>query len=143
MSQNGWDNSQLQNNNEGPGGFTIFLGGKQGKDLNATTITSGKHLNSFDKIFPGGKKACNSRAQIFNWSKYPFAKGSYACYKTGQWSAFDTEEMRRPVGNIFFAGEHCSEEFQGFMNGGAETGRLAAEGISNAVNKKAALVLNI
>jgi monoamine oxidase len=33
------------------------------------------------------------------------------------------------VGNLLFAGEHCSREFQGFMNGGAQTGRLVAEAI--------------
>jgi monoamine oxidase len=34
-----------------------------------------------------------------------------------------------PVGNLYFAGEHCSRDFQGFMNGGAMTGRLAAAAI--------------
>jgi monoamine oxidase len=30
-------------------------------------------------------------------------------------------------GNLLFAGEHTSDEYYGFMNGGAQTGRLAAE----------------
>ena len=34
-----------------------------------------------------------------------------------------------PVGNLHFAGEHTSPDFLGFMNGGAETGRRAAEAI--------------
>jgi monoamine oxidase len=29
-------------------------------------------------------------------------------------------------GNCHFAGEHCSIDFQGFMEGGAKTGRRAA-----------------
>jgi monoamine oxidase len=33
------------------------------------------------------------------------------------------------VGNILFAGEHCSNDHFGYMNGAAETGRLAAESI--------------
>ena len=33
------------------------------------------------------------------------------------------------MGNLFFAGEHCSRDFQGFMNGGAQTGPMAAEAI--------------
>ena len=32
----------------------------------------------------------------------------------------------RGNGNLFFAGEHTSEKFQGFMNGAAETGNRAA-----------------
>jgi monoamine oxidase len=36
---------------------------------------------------------------------------------------------------VFFAGEHCSVDYQGFMNGGAETGRLAAEKIIGIYKK--------
>jgi monoamine oxidase len=31
-----------------------------------------------------------------------------------------------PVGNLYFAGEHCSADFQGYMEGAAETGVNAA-----------------
>jgi monoamine oxidase len=30
------------------------------------------------------------------------------------------------VGNLFFAGEHCSLDYQGYMEGGCETGEAAA-----------------
>jgi monoamine oxidase len=43
---------------------------------------------------------------------------------------------KEPVGNMFFAGEHCSADFQGYMNGGAETGRLAAEAIMEILKEK-------
>jgi monoamine oxidase len=35
-----------------------------------------------------------------------------------------------PVGGIYFAGEHTSLDFQGYMNGAAKTGREAAEMIA-------------
>ena len=35
--------------------------------------------------------------------------------------------MEVGVGNLLFAGEHTSDEYYGFMNGAAQTGRLAAE----------------
>jgi monoamine oxidase len=57
-------------------------------------------------------------------------KGSYACYKVGQWTTIAGAEIE-PVGNLLFAGEHCSFDYQGYMNGGAETGRRAAESIIN------------
>jgi monoamine oxidase len=134
--QNGWDNSQLQNDNKGVAGFTVFLGGKQGAALNPKTVVLNNYVNKLEIIFPGTKANYNGKMNVFNWSTNPFARGSYACYKTGQWTAFDTEEMMKPVGNIFFAGEHCSEKHQGFMNGGAETGRRAAEAIVMAVEKR-------
>jgi len=131
--QNGWDNSQLQNDNTGAAGYTIFLGGKQGRELKLPAVNLNKYLATLEKVFPEFKANYNGKNHVFNWSTNPFARGSYACYKTGQWSSFDTEEMMKPVGNIYFAGEHCSEKHQGFMNGGAETGRRAAENIMAAV----------
>ena len=43
------------------------------------------------------------------------------------------------IGNLFFAGEHCSREFQGYMNGGAVTGREAAEAVLARFNMKKAV----
>jgi len=134
--QNGWDNSQMQNDNKGSGGFTVFLGGKQGRELKEDDIVATKYLDKLELAFHGVKGVHNKKRRVFNWSKYPFTLGSYACYKTGQWSVFDPAEMMKPVGNLFFAGEHCSDKFQGFMNGGAETGRMAAEGIIKAIEEK-------
>ena len=53
-------------------------------------------------------------------------KAGYACFLPGQWTTIAGTEIL-PVGNILFAGEHCSYDFQGYMNGGAQTGRIAAE----------------
>ena len=33
------------------------------------------------------------------------------------------------VNNLTFAGEHLSDEFYGFMNGAAQTGRLTAQAV--------------
>jgi len=34
-----------------------------------------------------------------------------------------------PVGSLFFAGEHCALETQGFMEGGVESGQIAADAV--------------
>ena len=52
----------------------------------------------------------------------------------GQWNN-EMLHTAEPIGNVHFAGEHCSVDFQGFMNGGAETGRLAAAEIAKKLNK--------
>jgi monoamine oxidase len=36
------------------------------------------------------------------------------------------ERQQVHVGNLIFAGAHLSDAYYGFMNGGAQTGRLAA-----------------
>ena len=88
-----------------------------------------------DKIFKGAKTNFTGKYDFARWFTNPYVKGSYAGYKTGQWTTIAGKEIG-PVGNIFFAGEHCSSNFQGFMNGAAETGRMAAESIINKLNKK-------
>lgn len=47
------------------------------------------------------------------------------------------------MGNLYFAGEHCSTDFQGFMNGGAETGRRAAQVLLVALGKTRAALAHI
>jgi len=48
--------------------------------------------------------------------------------KPGQYTTFSGYE-KVPMGRIHFGGEHCSINFQGFMEGGAEEGQRAANEI--------------
>ena len=124
LVHNGWDSSQMQTNNEGAGGYSVFFGGKMGKELNDNQI--GYYLNKLNIIYPTIKDQFNGKKGIFNWGNSPLAKGSYACMTVGKQTAFGGVEGE-PINSILFAGEHCSKESQGYMNGGAETGRKAAE----------------
>ena len=123
LVHNGWDSSQMQHDNLGAGGYSLFLGGKTGKNLSESQIEA--YLDKLNIIYPTIKNQFNGKKGIFNWGNSPYAKGSYACMTVGQMTAFGGEEAK-PVGNILFAGEHCSKTSQGYMNGGAETGRMAA-----------------
>ncbi len=57
---------------------------------------------------------------------------SYSYWKVGQYTSFTGYEGV-PQGNIHFAGEHCSQDFQGFMEGGASEGIRAAKEILAAL----------
>jgi monoamine oxidase len=121
-----WDNSRGQ---PGPvGGMTLFSGGTPGLAVGQGTVEeqTARLVPGVDRVFPGVAGARGEKAARWHWPTYPFTKGSYACYRPGQWTGIRGAEGMR-VGNLLFAGEHCSLEFQGYMNGGAETGRLAAE----------------
>jgi monoamine oxidase len=126
--QNGWDNSQLQHDNTGAGGYTVFLGGHEGAALSRESVNLEQYKEAFYtgfNLIPRDIKFGADPA-VFNWSTQQYTRGSYACYKTGQWNFFRQQDLMKPAGNIYFAGEHCSVEFQGFMNGAAETGNRAA-----------------
>lgn len=132
-----WDNSAFQ---PGPaGGLTLFSGGTSGVVVGNGTPES--HVNNFmsgvEKAFPGASAARNGQTARFHWPTYEWAKMSYACYLPGQYTTIAGAEFE-PVGNLFFAGEHTSLDYQGYMNGGAETGRRAAEGILEKLGIKKA-----
>jgi monoamine oxidase len=53
----------------------------------------------------------------------------------GQYTSITGYE-RVQQGNVFFAGEHTSIDFQGYMEGGASEGVRAANEILTALGKK-------
>jgi monoamine oxidase len=130
-----WDNSQLAGYEGDAGGLTFCPGGQAGIDAGAGTAPeqAERFMLGAEKIFPGVSAARNGKTHRFNWGTYPFSMGSYPCYKVGQWTAFYS--LGAPVGNMLFAGGHCSDGFQGYMEGGAETGRNAAETIAARLGK--------
>ena len=127
-----WDCSEMQPFDNG--GVAFYLGGEEGmrSGEGPAKDVALKYLDALNKIYPGVRDTFNGNAHRMHWPTHRFTKGSYACYKPGQWTTISGAEVR-PVGNLFFAGEHCSADFQGFMNGGAETGRKAAEAIAGIV----------
>ena len=132
IAQNTWDNTQLQ---QGEGaGYTVFTGGAASKVMGAMAneAFAAESLSVLEKAYPGISATCNGKTSRFHWPTYPHAKASYACFRPGQFTSLEGAQSE-PAGRIRFAGEHCSYDFQGFMNGAAETGRLAAEDILRAI----------
>jgi monoamine oxidase len=81
-----------------------------------------------EPIFPGITAKWNGKAMLST----PFTDSnllcSYSYWKPGQYTGFSGYEKVRQ-GNIHFAGEHCSQDFQGFMEGGSSEGVRAAKEI--------------
>jgi len=127
---NGWDNAQLQTQDHEAAGLSILFGGTSGVLVGEGTVESqkNKYLPLWDKIFPGAYDHFNGKIGRMHWPSYPYSLGSYTCYHTGQYTTIAGAEQL-PLGNIFFAGEHCGGDFSGFMNGAAQSGREAAEEI--------------
>ncbi len=129
-----WDNSQGQAGVAG--GLTLFSGGKAGVEVGHDTPEhqANRLMAGMERVFPGVRATLTSKVARHHWPSAPYSKGSYACYRPGQWTTIAGAEFE-PVGNLYFAGEHCSTDFQGFMNGGAETGRRAAQALLAVVGK--------
>jgi monoamine oxidase len=127
---NSWDSSHLQGNNTGMGTLTVFSGGMRGR--NAQRGTEAQQLAQvqpvLDGAFPGTSAAFSGRMDTAHWHSNPFSLASYSCFGVGQALPFEGIAFA-PVRNLHFAGEHCSTDFWGFMNGAAETGMRVARAL--------------
>jgi monoamine oxidase len=79
-------------------------------------------------VFPGITKQWTGKATLSTPFLDPLLNCSYSYFKPGQYTGFSGYEKVHQ-GNIHFAGEHCSQDFQGYMEGGAATGVAAASEI--------------
>lgn len=124
----GWDSTQMQAGKRGA--LAVFLGGKNAEfyqEKSEKEVTNA-FLNDLEKMFPKSKQAFNHKTLQFIWKDYPYSLGAYSVYLKGQWAKFVGAEAE-PCGNVFFAGEHTSIEFQGFMNGAVNSAKLAVNQI--------------
>ncbi len=88
-----------------------------------------RHVRGFfaqlDRIWPGVSSTWNGKATFGNAQADPNIRASYSCWLVGQCTTVAGHEARQQ-GRVHFAGEHTSLEYQGFMEGGAESGVRAA-----------------
>jgi monoamine oxidase len=89
-------------------------------------------LRQFETVFPGISARWNGRATLSTPLLDANLGCSYSYWKVGQYTAFAGYEGV-PQGSIHFAGEHTSQDFQGFMEGGAAEGERAALEVFHAV----------
>jgi monoamine oxidase len=92
-------------------------------------------LAQLELIYPGITARWTGKAMLSTPFTDPNLLLSYAYWKPGQYTTFAGYEGVRQ-GNIHFAGEHCSLNFQGFMEGGAAEGIRAANEIIGDVTGK-------
>ena len=123
--QNTWEVTRAQ---AGKSGILVdYTGGTIGASFGSGTPDSRarQFLAQLEPVLPGATRAWNGRATIDFWPGYRWTLGSYSYWKVGQYQRFAGIEGRRQD-NCFFAGEHTSIDFQGYLNGAVETGQRAA-----------------
>jgi monoamine oxidase len=134
--QTTWDVTRAQ---KGRTGILVnYTGGSIGASFTGDRrdpIVVNGYANAFlaqiEPVFPGLTAEWNGRATLDTPATNPFLLGSYSFWKVGQYTQFAGVE-KEASGQCYFAGEHCSTDFQGFMEGGAVEGaRAAAEVIAS------------
>jgi monoamine oxidase len=133
--QNTWDVSRAQ---AGTSGILVdYTGGRVTDSIAATQARSDassntqvvtaarKFLAQIEPVYPGLSKLWNTRATLSLPHLDPNFNCSYSYWRVGQCSTIAGYEGRRQ-GNVHFAGEHTSVDFQGWIEGGATSGQRAA-----------------
>ena len=131
--QTTWDTSRGQ---PGTGGaLTNFTGGRHGMALGqgSAKAQAAAATAALERVFPGIAAARGAAPEArMHWPSNPWALGSYACFRPGDWGTL-RGAMGEAVGGLHFAGEHCALDTQGFMEGGCESGERVAEAVARAM----------
>jgi monoamine oxidase len=144
-SSSGYDSSwePTRGQNGAPGILCCYSGGSTtlamqtavpfATSSNPLTAVDASHARGpLDVVFTGVSALFNDRAtQSLPHLAQEFLC-SYSYYRVGQYTDFGGYE-KRAQGNVHFAGEHTSTDFQGFMEGAASEGWRAAAEIRDAL----------
>ena len=118
-----WETSR---NQTGKGGIvTNYVSGKRG----ATPWPSQQvaALKDLDSIFAGSAAEFNGNKLLQHWPTHPLTLGSYTSIKPGQYTTlFGSGGDPELAGRLHFAGEHCSVNSAGYMNGAVQSGNQTA-----------------
>jgi monoamine oxidase len=133
--QNTWHVTRSQ---PGTPGIIVDMRGGQGehpyspeqpysrsRDSETTAQYAERFLDQLERVWPGARSQYTGLAALSDPIADPNIRGSHSVWRVGQVTRFAGYEGVRQ-GAIYFAGEHCSVEFQGYMEGAAREGIRAA-----------------
>jgi len=109
-----------------PGILSLLAGGSASDATQTATVSEGieRFAGNLSWLGTGNPARLLASRQIV-WETDPHSRGGYAFFGP----SFDPalrDWLARPAGRLFFAGEHTSLRWQGYMNGAVESGRRAA-----------------
>ena len=118
-----WDGNEEQRGRAGI--LTLLAGGAASDGTQAIVARHGPDGLAAALDWLGSGRATLVASRQIVWEQDPHARGGYAFFD----ASFDPSLrtwLARPCGRLFFAGEHTSIRWQGYMNGAVESGRRAA-----------------
>jgi monoamine oxidase len=115
--------------------LTFYFGGREvQRRPNAQQL-----VRRFDDVIDGALEAYTGFSLATDWANEPYTRGAYVNFGPGELTTYGgyfwiENELSVAFRNLVFAGEHFSDLWYGFMNGAAETGRLAANHVARRLN---------
>jgi len=122
-----WEGNEEQ---RGRSGILSLLAGGSASDATAEIVAKEGIAGIVRALeWLGSGEATMTGWRQFRWEADAWARGGYAVFD----STFDPSLrgwLAQPCGRLFFAGEHTSIAWQGYMEGAVESGRRAAAEIA-------------
>ena len=119
-----WDGSE--DHRGGRGILTLLAGGSASYATKTVLAAEGAERLAGQLSFFGLPRARLIASRGTTWEDDPWARGGYAFFD----ASFPPSARRMlalPWKRVFFAGEHTSKTWQGYINGAVESGLRAAE----------------
>ena len=118
-----WEGNEDQ---RGKAGILSLLAGGSASDATAALVDR-EGISGLVRALGwlGSNKASLLAWRQARWESDPWSRGGYAVFDAG-FATSQREWLSQPCGRIFFAGEHTSLRWQGYMNGAVESGHRAA-----------------
>jgi monoamine oxidase len=130
--QASWEVSRAQ---PGTAGLLVdYTGGRIGDSFGSGTpaTRAARFLGQLEPVLPGVSDQWDGTATVDYWAAYPWTLGSYSYYRPGQYTAFGGAE-EEVSGACHFAGEHTTQDYQGYLQGAVFSGQRAAGEVLAAI----------
>ena len=126
-----WDGNEEQRGSI----LTLLAGGGASAATRAMLAADGPSCLVREMSWLNLKKLDLIAWTTLSWELEPWSRGGYAYFDPGFPPAL-RYWLARPFERVFFAGEHTSLRWQGYMNGAVETGLRAAEEILSSEKRR-------
>ncbi|KAL6649388.1 hypothetical protein ACP70R_013612 [Stipagrostis hirtigluma subsp. patula] len=97
--------------------------------------TKAEIMGVLRKMFPGKDVPDATDILVPKWWSDRFYKGTFSNWPIGV-NRYEYDQLRAPVGRVYFTGEHTSEHYNGYVHGAYLSGIDSAEILINCAQKK-------
>jgi monoamine oxidase len=120
-----WEASETRT---GPAVLTLLAGGRASDELREI-LESGGGDAVVERLRWLGAPEPLREIRSVTWERDRWARGGYAFFGPSFEPSW-RDHLSRAFGRVFFAGDHTSREYQGFMNGAVESGQRVAKEVA-------------
>lgn len=127
-----WDATNAQPSR--PGILMSYAAGEVGRRFGSLPDSEriADAARQMEQVFPEARERLEAGATAA-WAQERYSGGSYPAYARGQVTRF-WRALRRPVGPIHLAGDHC-DSYTGYMEGAVRSGRRVARAIARQARR--------